>query len=111
VAAHPQTKATEIRHRLDKPRNTVVRLLDALHTLHLLTCEEYEEIPGKPWTTVGCYTLAPTVDRAVLERLPMSGNISEGMNGEREVVRNATENEFPHAYSYSRTSPEPLGRL
>jgi hypothetical protein len=87
VAAHPDTKATEIRHRLDKPRNTVVRLLDGLHALHLLTCEEYTPIPGKDWVTVATYRLAETVDRTVLDRLTMSGKVSTGGLGVQEVVK------------------------
>jgi hypothetical protein len=108
VAAHPNAKASEIRHRLDKPRNTVVRLLDGLHALHLLTCEEYTPVPGKDWITVATYALATTVDRAVLDRLTMSGNVSEGGEGGRKVVKDEGK-ESPPASIHISGHPDPAG--
>jgi hypothetical protein len=42
VAAHPGSLTSEVRQRLDKPRATVDRQLQALHALRVLTCDEEE---------------------------------------------------------------------
>ena len=45
LAAHPHSSTQEVRKRIDKPRNTVDRQLQALHMLGVLTCDEvaYDE--------------------------------------------------------------------
>jgi len=43
LAASPHSKTSDIRRRLNKPRNTVDRQLQALHMLEVLTCDE---VPG-----------------------------------------------------------------
>jgi hypothetical protein len=40
VAAHPGATTPEVRRRLNKPRNTVDRQLQALHMLGALACDE-----------------------------------------------------------------------
>ena len=40
VAAHPKSTTTDVRKRLNKPRNTIDRQLQALHMLGVLTVEE-----------------------------------------------------------------------
>lgn len=40
VPANPHSKTSDIRRRLNKPRNTVDRQLQALHTLGVLDCDE-----------------------------------------------------------------------
>jgi hypothetical protein len=102
VAAHPGAKATEIRHRLDKPRSTVVRLLDALHALHLLTCEEYE-VEGKPWLTLATYSLAETVDTTALESLTLSGNVSKRGVGVTDSFKEQGESESEGTSPYRPT--------
>jgi hypothetical protein len=42
LAANPDSSTPEVRKRLDKPRNTVDRQLQALHMLGVLTCREQE---------------------------------------------------------------------
>lgn len=44
VAAHPGTRTHDVRQRLDKPRTTVDRQLQALHLLGVLTCDEIEDV-------------------------------------------------------------------
>lgn len=57
VAAHDWSPLREVQKRVDKPRSTVDRQLQALHLLGLLTVEE--ENPLNPtWR----YTLAPGID-------------------------------------------------
>jgi predicted transcriptional regulator len=45
LAAHPHSPTQQVRKRIDKPRNTVDRQLQALHMLGVLTCDEepYDE--------------------------------------------------------------------
>jgi hypothetical protein len=50
VAGHPGARTTDVRRRLNKPRNTVDRQLQALHMLEVLDCEEVEEgSRGSAW--------------------------------------------------------------
>jgi hypothetical protein len=43
VAANPDSATREVRQRLNKPRATVDRQLQALHMLDVLDCDEYED--------------------------------------------------------------------
>ena len=43
VATHPHSRTRDIRQRLNKPRTTVDRQLQALHMLGVLTCDEIED--------------------------------------------------------------------
>src|SRR5262249_15731615 len=42
IAAHPGSRVIDVRRRLQKPRTTTDRTLQALHILGLLTCREEE---------------------------------------------------------------------
>lgn len=65
LAAHPVSTTTAVRKRLDKPRATVDRQLQALHMLGLLICDEDPDHTGRGqgWR----YSLADGVDPAVLD--------------------------------------------
>jgi hypothetical protein len=69
VAANPGARGIEIRRRLQKPRTTIDRTLQALHCLGLLTCREEEEtiLNGKKTVLVRYYTLAEGIDLAPLD--------------------------------------------
>lgn len=59
IAAHPGSRTTEVRRRLNKPRNTVDRQLQALHMLGVLTCDEEEDgSRGHVWY----YRVASTIN-------------------------------------------------
>jgi hypothetical protein len=62
VATHPLTSVREVRRRINKPRNSVDRQLQALHMLGALTCDE-EEAGGR---TVWRYRLADDIDPSAL---------------------------------------------
>jgi len=47
VAANPHSRTVDVRRRLNKPRNTVDRQLQALHILGVLDCEELETAQGR----------------------------------------------------------------
>lgn len=63
LAAHPGSSTTEVRKRLDKPRNTVDRQLQALHMLGVLTCDEEQQGDMR---TVWRYFLADDIDPSSL---------------------------------------------
>lgn len=63
IAAHPGSSTTEVRKRIDKPRNTVDRQLQALHMLGVLTCDE--EAQGDQ-RTLWRYYLAEDIDPTAL---------------------------------------------
>ncbi len=63
LAAHPGSSTTEVRKRLDKPRNTVDRQLQALHMLGVLTCDEEQQSDMR---TVWRYFLADDIDPTAL---------------------------------------------
>ncbi len=64
---HPESRTSEVRKRLDKPRNTVDRTLQALHMLGLLTLDEEESGPNG--AAVWRYSLTDSVDVAALQHL------------------------------------------
>ncbi len=73
VAAHPGSDTASIRRRMDKPRATVDRELQALHMLGVLTRDEAEvEHAGRPGVR-WFYELADGIDPSVLT-LPGSPN-------------------------------------
>jgi hypothetical protein len=49
VAANPGARTPDVRRRLNKPRNTVDRQLQALHMLGVLSCEERMESGKSVW--------------------------------------------------------------
>ncbi len=72
VAAHDWTPLREVTKRVDKPRSTVDRQLQALHLLGLLTVEEDITVTGMSLreTTTWRYTLAPGIDLSCLTTIP-----------------------------------------
>jgi hypothetical protein len=67
VAANPDSPVINIRRRLQKPRTTTNRTLQALHCLGLVTCQEREEERGKQKVLVGYYSLVASIDLGALE--------------------------------------------
>ena len=59
VAAHPGSRVIDIRRRLQRPRMTIDRTLQALHILGLLTCREEEEQRAGKLVQIRFYSLAP----------------------------------------------------
>jgi hypothetical protein len=49
VARYPDASTRDVRQRLEKPRNTVDRQLQALHILGVLTCDEVPSERGTIW--------------------------------------------------------------
>jgi hypothetical protein len=83
VAIFPGTTTRDVRKRLQKPRNTVDRQLQALHILGLVVCEEEEtaDVGGRP-ASVWRYRLADGIDLDALIVPDLSPHILE--NSERE---------------------------
>lgn len=67
VKEHPKARGFEVQQRLQKPRATIRRALQALHTLGLLRCDAWEEEQRERTVTISQYTLAEGVDLNVLE--------------------------------------------
>jgi hypothetical protein len=61
VAKHPDSRIIDVRRRLQRPRATVDRALQALHTLGLLTCREEEKERADGPRYVRHYTVAAGV--------------------------------------------------
>jgi hypothetical protein len=76
VAANPHTRTVDVRRRLDKPRNTVDRQLQALHMLGVLVCDELED-EGRQ-RSVWYYDLATGINPDAI-RVP---DLSPPINGE-----------------------------
>ena len=74
LSSNPGSALADVRRRLNKPRSTVDRQLQALHILGVLGVEEVEEAPpiGGRVTTRWYYTLAEGIDPDALNpnRLP-----------------------------------------
>jgi hypothetical protein len=73
---HTRATVADVEKRLQKPRSTVDRELQALHVLGLL---ERHETEGRGWP----YTLSSQVDQAALQTL-VTRNVSTRNNGIRE---------------------------
>jgi hypothetical protein len=87
VAAHPHSPTRDVRRRLDKPRMTVDRQLQALHLLGLVTCDEDEaQGIGSKVTTTWRYRLAEGIDLACLTVPGLSPHIHANTE-ERETHR------------------------
>ncbi len=72
VANFPGTLTRDVRKRLEKPRATVDRQLQALHMLGVLTCEEEDTVHAGHPTTLWRYRLAEGVSPDVLLPDPVS---------------------------------------
>jgi len=72
LAKHPDSPVIEIRRRLQKPRMTIDRTLEALQVLGLLTCREEERERGGKEVHVRFYRLADTIS---LEPIFVPGNV------------------------------------
>ncbi len=70
---HPESRTSDVRKRIDKPRNTVDRSLQAMHMLGLLTLDEEESGPNG--AAVWRYSLTDSVDVAALQHLGRSRNV------------------------------------
>ena len=66
IKDHPHVSTHNVRVQLDRPRATIDRELQALHTLGLLSVDEIEQPFGK---TAWYYSLAVAIDVAALARL------------------------------------------
>jgi hypothetical protein len=62
LAKHPSSSTTDVRKRLDKPRATVDRQLQALHMLNAIQCDEIQYDQRPRWY----YSLADGIDPACL---------------------------------------------
>jgi hypothetical protein len=82
VAVHPHTRTIDVRRRLNKPRTTVDRQLQALHMLGVLDCDEVEDAVRDRSTWY--YDVAETIDPAVLRVPDLSPHMHLGT--ERECV-------------------------
>ena len=67
LAANGESRVTDIRRRLQKPRATADRALQALHYLRLLVCREEQEERGGKKVLARFYSLAPKTDPKVLD--------------------------------------------
>jgi predicted transcriptional regulator len=69
VAANPNSKVIDVRRRLQKPRATIDRVLQALHILGLLVCEEEEAERAGRTVHIRRYGLAEDINLAVIADL------------------------------------------
>jgi DNA-binding MarR family transcriptional regulator len=67
VAQHPGAPIIEIRRRLQKPRATVDRTLQALHCIGLLNCQETETDRAGKVVQVRHYSLTDGVNLSAIE--------------------------------------------
>lgn len=86
VAANPRATASEVRKRVDKPRATIDRELQALHMLGVLACdEEPYTMPNGKEGTRWMYRLADGIDPAVIALIPVPEMSSHTRRREEKV--------------------------
>jgi hypothetical protein len=95
VAKHPDSPIIEIRRRLQKPRMTVDRTLEALHMLGLLVCREQEQERGGKIVYARYYRLA---DEISLAPIFVPGNV-------RVDPETADPNPWPEMWGYTERIP------
>lgn len=66
ISRHPDSRIIDVRRRLQRPRATVDRHLQALHVLGLLVCREEEEQRNDGPRYIRHYTLAPAAHVSAL---------------------------------------------
>jgi hypothetical protein len=66
LACHPGSRVIEVRRRLQRPRMTIDRTLQALHILGLLHCREEEELRANRNVQTRFYSLAAGINPEVL---------------------------------------------
>jgi predicted transcriptional regulator len=70
IAANPDSATRDVRQRLNKPRATVDRQLQALHMLEVLGCEEEQDYHRGQPVTIWRYRLADGIDPNALNSVP-----------------------------------------
>lgn len=88
--ANPDSTPTEVRRRLDKPRATVDRQLQALHILGVAALDELEQDGKTSWH----YSLAEGIDPSNLKTFP-----DLSVPTPRPQRKEASEDESPHTPS------------
>ena len=66
IADHPGSRILDVRRRLQRPRATADRALQAMHVLGLLVCREEEEARADQTRFIRHYSLAAGVSLAPL---------------------------------------------
>jgi hypothetical protein len=66
IAANPDSKPNQVYRRINRPRSTVRRELQALHMLRLLKCDERDEEHDGKTRVVSYYSLADDFSRETL---------------------------------------------
>jgi len=69
ISKHPDSRIIDVRRRLQRPRATADRALQALHVLGLLTCREEEDQRNDGPRYVRHYSLSPTVNLKCLYQI------------------------------------------
>jgi hypothetical protein len=69
IGKHPDSRIIDVRRRLQRPRATADRALQALHVLGLLTCREEEEQRNEGPRYVRHYSLTPSVNLQCLYQI------------------------------------------
>ena len=72
IAVHPGSRIIDVRRRLQRPRATADRALQALHVLGLLTCREEEELREDGPRYIRHYSLAQPISLNALSVPEMS---------------------------------------
>lgn len=108
VADHPDTTVRDVRRRLDKPRATVDRQLQALHMLNVLACTEQEETYRGRDITLWRYRLADGIDLTALDpdAVPDHFDLPEKLP---YGVMGTKESEVIALGNFSGTSKAPCG--
>lgn len=86
VAAHPYTPTRDVRRRLNKPRATVDRELQALHMLGVLEVEEEETTWAGRESTVWHYSLADGINPSALIQSMPEMSVSPHKDTEKEAL-------------------------
>jgi predicted transcriptional regulator len=84
IGKHPDSRIIDVRRRLQRPRATADRALQALHVLGLLTCREEEDQRDDGPRYVRHYSLSPTVKLTCLYQICQYSERRRGDKGAKK---------------------------
>src|SRR5262245_34667724 len=90
ISKHPDSRIIDVRRRLQRPRATADRALQALHVLGLLTCREEEDQRDNGPRYVRHYSLTPSVDLRCLYQICQYSERKREDKGAAEAGKSAS---------------------
>jgi len=107
LAARPRSTSADVRKRVDKPRNTVDRQMQALHMLGVLTVDEVKYTAGADERTRWFYSLANGINPGALDPKSVPDLSVDTPSPHRREGEREPERQFSYRGTDISGTPEP----